>query len=211
MANLLILFYLCYNISAKLWQQVRSINGIMLQMQKKGSFFSKKMKVGVLVFVALCMIVVIGFLFYTTPEEGGSPKTIGSSANEETPTVTVTNLLEIIEVNRTVRYKGIAITFTQAMIAKKFSDDRKAAGTYTVRVLAKTENEGKQIIGIDYVSAVRLVLPGGQEVKAKLMSIKPAEYPGRPQSGFFDFPVFSRMPLSSLVLRFEDGTTVPLS
>jgi hypothetical protein len=180
----------------------------MSQIAKNRPAFS--VRVAVLVIIAVIMILGVLFLFYTLPQEDGGKKSIGG-ANQETPTVAITNLVESTEVNRHVQVKGVDITVTRAMIATKFSDDRKANGVYTVRVLAKTENKGRTIIGIQYHEIVRLVLPNGEAVSPKLVSVKPAEYPGSSQTGFFDFPITEKIPLANLTLRFENTTTVPLS
>jgi hypothetical protein len=115
-----------------------------------------------------------------------------------------------MDVNRTFHYKGIDITVSQVMIASKFSDDRSRAGTYTVRVIVQTQNKGQDKIGIPYASLAQLVLPDGQVIALKRVSLNPAEMPHSSQTGFFDFPVTTQVSLSSLALRF-DQNTIPLS
>ena len=57
---------------------------------------------------------------------------------------------------------------------------------------------------------VHLILPSGVLVPIKLVSIKPAQLPGVVQTGFFDFPLDSKIPLSQLHMRF-DTVDIPLA
>jgi hypothetical protein len=125
--------------------------------------------------------------------------------NDPTPTVQVTNLLEKANVNRAIDYQGVHVTFGQVMLAKKFSDDRKSVGNvgkYTVRVLMDTKNNRQSSIGIEYASLMYLVLPNGDRISPKLLSVKAAELPGKAQSGFADFPVTEQVSLTTLKLQF---------
>jgi hypothetical protein len=174
------------------------------QAQKKRRFMSAR--VGTLIAIAVIMLAVILTLFYAPPE-GETNNATGDA--EVTPTLGITNLMETLEVNHTFQYKGIDITLSQAMIATKFSDDRTRAGTYTVRIKVQTQNKGQSVIGIEYASLAQLVLPDGEVIASKRVSVNPVEMPHSTQTGFFDFPVATKMSLSSLALRF-DTTTIPL-
>ncbi len=126
--------------------------------------------------------------------------------DEATPTIQVTNLLEKANINRTIDYQGVHVAFGQVMLAKKFSDDRKSVGNvgkYTVRVFMDTKNNGQNSIGIEYASLLYLVLPNGERISPKLLSVKAAELPGQAQSGFADFPVTEQVSLATLKLQFD--------
>jgi hypothetical protein len=174
------------------------------QAQKKRRFLSAR--VGTLIAVGVIMLAVILTLFYAPPE-GETNNATGDA--EMTPTLGITNLMDKMEVNRTFQYKGIEITLSQVMIASKFSDDRNRAGTYTVRIMVQTQNKGQDMIGIQYASLAQLVLPDGKVIASKRVSLDPVEMPHSTQTGFFDFPVATKVSLSSLTLRF-DQNTVPL-
>jgi len=164
-------------------------------------------KLGALIAVAIILVVVILVLFYAPPE--GETDNV-SGDYEVTPTVGITNQLEAVDLNHVIQYKDVDITLTKAIVAKGFSDDRKRGGTYTVRVMAKTENKGQSPTGIEYASIVHLVLPDGTVIAPKRVSVKPSEIPGHPQVGYFDFSVSNRVSLSSLMFRFDGETEIPL-
>jgi hypothetical protein len=174
------------------------------QIEKKRRF--RSVRIGTLIAIAVIMLAVIMVLFYAPPE--GETNNVSGDA-EMTPTIGITNLMEKVEINHTFQYKGIDITVSQAMIATKFSDDKNRAGKYTVRVMVKTQNKGQEILGVDYASLAHLVLPDGKVIETKRVSVKPLEMPNQPQTGYFDFPVDTQVPLSSLSLRFDTSTTVP--
>jgi hypothetical protein len=52
------------------------------------------------------------------------------------------------------------------------------------------------------------VLPDGQSISPKLVSLAPLFLPGGSQSGFFDFPVNAQVVLSTLMLKMGNETTV---
>jgi hypothetical protein len=158
--------------------------------------------------VGIIFVMVLGALFFAPPE-GDSNNVMGDLP--ETPTVSITNLMNTLTMNHAFTYQNVQITVTKAMLATKFSDDRKRGGIYTVRVMVHTENKGQSVVGIQYASLARLVLPNGETVAPKLVSVHPAEYPGQPQTGFFDFPVSQQVALSSLALRFGNDTTIQFS
>jgi hypothetical protein len=174
------------------------------QIEKKRRF--RSLRIGTLIAIAVIMLAFIMVLFYAPPE--GETNNVRGDA-EMTPTLGITNLTETVEINHTFQYKDIDITISQAMIATKFSDDKNRAGTYTVRVMIKTQNKSQEIQGVDYASLAHLVLPDGKVIGTKRVSVKPLEMPGQPQTGYFDFPVDTQVHLSSLSLRFDTTTTVP--
>ncbi|MBV9230846.1 MAG: hypothetical protein JOZ18_16170 [Chloroflexi bacterium] len=155
--------------------------------------------------VAVILLMVI--LSFWAPPEGETNNVTGDQA--AVPTVSVTNLIETVSINRNVEVNNVRVTILQAQIAKKFSDDRKRAGAYTVRVQVHTRNNGDTIVGNDYISLVHLVLPDGTMITPKYVSVKPEELPHGFQAGYFDFPVSNPVPLSSLSLRFDSNTVVP--
>ncbi len=156
--------------------------------------------------IFVCAIVLILVLLFG-PREGDVDNVSGDYAVP--PTVGITNVIEATNLNQQFNLRGVQITLNTATLAGKFTDDRKINGIYTLRVLADTKNPGKDVIGINYTSIVHLILPSGQEVPIKLVSIKPAQLPGVVQSGFFDFPLNSKIPLSQLHVRF-DTVDIPL-
>ncbi len=133
--------------------------------------------------------------------------------DDPTPTIQVTNMLEKANIDRAIDYQGVHITFGQAVLATAFSDDRKSVGNvgkYTVRVFVDTKNSNQNSVGIEYASLMHLVLPNGDEIQPKLLSVKAVVLPGQPQSGFADFPVQDKVDLATVKLRF-DSTQFPIS
>ncbi len=157
--------------------------------------------------VAVILLVTILALRYAPPE-GEANNTSGDLP--ATPTVVVTNLVSSIDIQRQIVYRGVNLSLKKAMLATKFSNDHKRSGNYTLRVLVDTKNSGQDVVGIDYASLVRLVLPDGKTVATKLISVKSIELPDHPQSGFFDFPLATdQVSLAQLQLCFADGPVVP--
>jgi hypothetical protein len=156
--------------------------------------------------IALLVIIVI-FLF---PRERDSTIVIGDTVG---PTVTATNFVGTLAVNRSFDYNNVHYTVARVTQASAFSDDHKPAGVYTVRidVQASSDSNLQNPIGINYPSLVRLVLPDGQIISPKLVSLSPLVLPGGSQSGFFDFPVNTQVVLSTLVLKMGNETTVVFS
>jgi hypothetical protein len=116
-------------------------------------------------------------------------------------------------VNRSFDYNNVHYTVARVSQASAFSDDHKPAGIYTVRVdvQASSDSSLQNPIGINYPSLVRLVLPDGQSISPKLVSLAPLFLPGGSQSGYFDFPVNNQVVLSTLVLKMGNETTVAFS
>ena len=179
----------------------------MEQATKKRRLLSPKMGtiIGIIV-IALAAVAVI----ISGPREAEHDTLFG---DDPTPTVQVTNLLESATINRAIDYQGVHIAFGQVMLATKFSDDNKSVGNvgkYTVRVSMNTSNNNQTSVGIEYASLMYLVLPNGNKISPKLLSVKASELPGQPQSGFADFPVTEQVNLATLKLQF-DRTQFPVS
>ncbi len=156
--------------------------------------------------IALLVLIVISFF----PRERDSTIVIGDTVG---PTVTATNFVGTLVVNRSFDYNNVRYTVARVTQASAFSDDHKPAGVYTVRVdmLAHSDSSLQNPIGINYASLVRLVLPGGQSISPKLVSLAPLFLPGGSQSGFFDFPVNTQVVLSTLALKMGNETTIAFS
>lgn len=177
----------------------------MAELKKKRPFLSSKVKVA----IAIGVIAIAVVLAFFAPPEGESSNTTGDPAT--TPTLTITNLISTVTINRKVMLQGVDLTVTQVMEASKFSDDRKRIGNYTVRVLVQARNHSTAVLDVDYVSLVRLQLPDGSTVTPKYSSVLPIALPKSAQSGFIDFPLTTQVPLSSLMLHLGNDTTMALS
>ena len=156
--------------------------------------------------IALMVIIVVFFF----PRERDSTIVIGDTVG---PTVTATNFVGTFAVNRSFDYNNVHYTVARVTQASAFSDDHKPAGVYTVRVdiQASSDSSLQNPIGINYPSIVRLVLPDGQSISPKLVSLAPLFLPGGSQIGYFDFPVNTQVVLSNLVLKMGNETTVAFS
>lgn len=174
---------------------------------KKRMHLSSRTRV-ILAIAAIAFVVIIVVVFF--PREQDSTIVIGDTVG---PTVTATNFIDTLVVNRSFIYNDVHYTVARVSQAAAFSDDLKRAGTYTVRVnmLAHSDTNLQNPIGINYPALVRLVLPDGQTISPKLVSLAPLFLPGGSQSGFFDFPVNTQVVLSTLVLKVGNGTTVAFS
>lgn len=159
-------------------------------------------------------LVVIGigvvFALFFAPPEGDSNNI---TADNIPGTLTVTNLVGSISVNRGADYDHVHITVVGAQQASKFSDDRKRAGAYTIRVaLSAQADRGQQSpIGLDYATIVRLRLANGQLIAPKLVNMSPNVLPGQTYTGFIDFPTDTQVNLSGLALQLGSSASVPFS
>ena len=172
----------------------------MEQTTKKRRLLSPKMGtiIGITVIVLAAISVII-----SGPREAEHDTLFG---NEPTPTIQVTNLLEKANVDRAIDYQGVHVVFGQVLLATKFSDDRKSVGNvgkYTVRVFMNTNNSNQSSVGVEYASLLSLVLPNGDKISPKLLSVKAVELPGQSQTGFADFPVTQQFTLTTLKLQFD--------
>ena len=158
--------------------------------------------------LAIAVIAVAVVLAFRGPKEGESDNASGDPAF--VPTVGITNLVDSLVVNKNVDVKGLHLTVSQVTEAATFSDDRKRAGTYTVRVMMHTKNTSSQPAGVQFNSYLRLVLANGQVIPPKYISLLPLTLPNSTRDGYADFPVASKVPLSSLTLRFGSDATILL-
>lgn len=175
------------------------------QVARKRPFLSPRTRV----ILGLSVIAILVVLSFFAPPEGETNNVTGDPVT--TPTVTITHLIETANVNRSVIVNGVQVSVTQAMLASAFSDDRKRAGAYTIRIMMHTAYSGQAPLGISYDSLARLQMADGTLVAPKLISIKPVEIPGRSQTGFLDFPLATQVPLTTLKLYFGSDIVVPLS
>ncbi len=174
----------------------------MSQVKIKRPLLSPRAKV-ILALAVISLFVVLAFFL---PSEGDSNNVTGDSAI--TPSVSITHLAATLSVNRSADLNSVHFTVTQVQEAAAFSNDRKHVGTYTVRVYIQALNDGQAPVGINYPAQVRLLLPGGQAIAPKYITVAPVMLPNQKRDGFFDFPVSSRLDLSSLALRLESNTMV---
>ena len=174
---------------------------------KKRINFSPRARV-ILALAAIALLVLIVVVFF--PRERDSTIVIGDTVG---PTVTATNFVDTLAVKRSFDYNNVQYTVARVSQASAFSDDHKTAGAYTVRidVQASSDSSLQSPIGINYPSLVRLVLPDGQSISPKLVSLAPLFLPGGSQSGFFDFPVNTQVVLSTLALKMGNETTIAFS
>lgn len=175
--------------------------------QRKRPRFSHRTKI----IIALVVIGVgVVFALFFAPPEGDSNNITGDTIPA---TLTVTNLVGSIQVNRSADYNHVRITVVGAQQAGKFSDDRRPAGAYTIRVaLSAQSDKGQQApIGIDYAAIARLRLANGQLVAPKLVNMSPNVLPNQTFTGFIDFPVDAPVNLSSLALQLGSSASVSFS
>lgn len=157
---------------------------------------------------AIVLLITILAVLYAPPE--GESNNASGDLPLGTPTIVVTNQLDSVAINRDIEFQGVHISIKDAKLAKKFSDDRKRNGNYTLRIAASAINKSNSVLGINYASLVYLVMPDGKKVPTKLISIKADALPDQVQNGYFDFPLSAPVPLSDLKIHFEGGPIVPL-
>jgi hypothetical protein len=173
---------------------------------KKRPWLSHRTKV-IIALVVIGMAVV--FAFFAPPE--GDSNNI--TADTIPATLTVTNLVGSMTVNRGADYNRVHITVANVQQASKFSDDRKRSGVYTIRVnlTAQTDKGQQSPVGIDYAAIARLQLADGQLIAPKLVNMSPNVLPDRTFTGFIDFPVAAPVNLSNLILRLGSSSSVSFS
>ena len=177
-------------------------------MSKIRSLLQIRVVRAIVIIVGIALAVVLSFFL---PKE--QDPNIGLTTDTVPPTVGITNPVGTMVVNRSIDYKDITITVTKVEEAGAFSDDRKRSGAYTVRVSVHVQpgNTIQAPVGIDYATLMRLLLPNGQSVSPKLVTILPVVFPKQAKDGFFDFPVPAQVALSSLTLRVGTDTSVAFS
>ena len=134
----------------------------------------------VLAIVGIGIAVILSFFL---PKE--QDPNIGLTTDSVKPTVGISRPVGSIMVNRSVVYRDVTIMVTKVEEAGAFSDDRKRAGIYTVRVSVHVQ-PGDTIqspIGIEYATLVRLVLPDGEVISPKLITILPIVIPNQAKIG----------------------------
>jgi hypothetical protein len=150
--------------------------------------------------VLIILVITILAVMYAPPQ-GEANNVTGDL--QETPTVVVVNQLSALPIQqKTVDLGGIHVSIKRVVLATKFSDDRKRIGKYTLRVLVDTHNTTQNALGYPFDANVHLILPDGQIVATKLISITASSLPQEAQSGFFDFPLQQPVELEQLKLQF---------
>src|ERR1700680_3809960 len=162
------------------------------------------------VIIALVIIGIAVVFAFFAPSEGDSNNI---TADTIPATLTVTNLVASMTVNRGADYNHVNITVAKVLQASKFSDDRKRSGVYTIRVnLAAQTDKGQQSpVGIDYAIIARLQLANGQLIAPKLVTMSPNVLPNQTFTGFIDFPVDAPVTLTNLTLQLGSSSPVPFS
>jgi len=154
--------------------------------------------------VLIILIITIIAVLYAPPE-GDANNVTGDL--QETPTVVTVNQLSALPIQQSIDLSGLHVSIKGAVLASKFSDDRKRAGTYTLRVLVDTQNKTHNAVGYPFDTNVHLILPDGQTVPTKLISITASSLPQQAQSGYLDFPLQQPMVLEQLKLQFVGNST----
>lgn len=158
--------------------------------------------------LVIIALMVVG-AFYAPPE-GDANNVTGDPGI--VPTVTTSDLIESKQLHQTLPYHGLQMTLLDVKLARKFSDDRKPIGSYTLRVEVNVDNKTQQIIGVQYVDLIRLIAADGQSIRSKYIAIKPAALPGSTQNDcFIDFPLTQPAPISSFTLQLDQNTKIPLN
>lgn len=170
---------------------------------RKRPFLSRRARV----ILALAIIAVAVVVSFFLPRERDASNVTGDALPI---TVTITNPVGSISVNRGVDFNQVHFIVTNVTQAGAFSDDRRSAGTYTIRVelVAKSNQQLQGPVGIDFSSLARLQLADGQLVSPKLIDMSPVFLPQQTVNGYIDFPVASPVNLSSLALRLGSTTTL---
>jgi hypothetical protein len=160
--------------------------------------------------VLIILIITIIAVLYAPPE-GEANNVTGDLP--QTPTVVTVNQISAWPIQQSVNLSGLQVSIKSAVLATKFSDDRKRAGTYTLRVLVDTQNTTHNALGYPFDTNVHLILPDGQSVPTKLISLTASSLPQQAQSGYFDFPLQQPVELEQLKLQFagnsDDTLVVP--
>jgi hypothetical protein len=174
---------------------------------KKRPLLSYRMKV-ILFLIGIAIIVVLTLLY--APREPDDSNVTGDALPA---TVTVTNPLGSLTVNRGANFRSAYITVTQVMQASSFSDDTKRGGNYVVRVELSAQNKSnpQEAISIDYPSQARLRLSNGQLIAPKLISISPLLLPNQTVSGYIDFALASPDQLNGMALVLGGNTQIAFS
>lgn len=173
---------------------------------RKRPFLSRRARI-ILALAIIAIAVVVSFFL---PPERDAANVTGDALPI---TVTITNPVGNINVNRGVDFNQVHFTVTNVIQAKAFSDDRRSVGVYTIRVelVAQSKQELQGPVGIDFPSLARLQLADGQLISPKLVNMSPVFLPKQSVHGYIDFPVASPVNLASLTLRLGSVTTLSFS
>jgi hypothetical protein len=157
--------------------------------------------------VLIILVITIMAVLYAPPE-GEANNVTGDLP--EMPTVTTVNQLSELSIQQAVDLGGIHVSINRAVLASKFSDDRKRIGTYTLRVHVDTRNPTQNVLGYPFDTNVHLILPDGQIVSTKLISVAASLLPQQAKSGYFDFPLSQPIELEQLQLQFvgDNNSTI---
>jgi hypothetical protein len=161
------------------------------------------------ILVAAIIGVIILFMLYSHLPRANANN--GTFSDAVTPVPAMTNPVGSVTLNRAVTVDGVNLTIQQVQQAGNFSDLRKHTSPYTLRIYLQAHNGGQEPIGINFSSSARLLLPDGNVVAPKLISVSPVTMPKATQAGYLDFPLQNAVPISELVLRFDNNTNVPLT
>lgn len=152
---------------------------------------------------ALMIIGVGGCMTYShLPRTNDAPNT--ALDTQLTPTPTASGLVDSIQLNKTVVVDNTQITLKQVQQATSFSDVRKQAGAYTVRIYVELKNIGTQPGGPQYSDVVRLKLADGTLVKTSSINASPELIQNTKLDGSFDFGLSKQANLSDLTLLIAD-------
>lgn len=162
------------------------------------------------VIIALVIIGIAVVFAFFAPSEGDSNNITGDTVPS---TLTVTNLVGSMTVNRGADYNHVHFTVVGVQQASKFSDDHKRAGAYTIRVaLSVRSDKGQQSpVGINYAAIARLQMADGQRIAPKLVNMSPNVLPNQTYTGFIDFPADAPVTLSGLTLQLGSSSSISFS
>src|SRR5690242_3345343 len=96
-------------------------------------------RVRIALVAAIVLLITILALLYAPPE--GVSTNVSGDLPSGPPTIVVTNQLDSVTINRDIDFRGVHISLKNATLEKKFSDDRKRNGNYTLRIEANTINK----------------------------------------------------------------------
>src|SRR5260370_41528824 len=113
---------------------------------KKRIYLSPRARVILALAVIALLVIIVVFFF---PRERDSTIVVGDTVG---PTVTATNFVGSVLVNRSFDYNNVHYTVARVSQASAFSDDHKPAGLYTLRidVQASSDSNLQNPVGINY-------------------------------------------------------------